>query len=524
MIYRFDTFELDVDKAELRADGAVLSIEPQVFALLLLLLENRDRLISKDEIVEKVWGGRIVSDSAIISRVKSARRAIGDDGKTQRLIKTVYRKGFRFVGEAAVAQLASAGIVPAVGATKQTDCPSAGQNSSTRPSIAVLPFSLVGTTEPHRAIAEALPHDLIVEISRLRWLFVIARGSSFRFRDADADLSHVAAVLGVRYCLTGSVEVVDKRLKISVELNDAGERCLVWADRIDAKIDDIYETRARIAANMVAALEIQISMNEARRARFVSPDNLTAWSAYHLGLRHMYRFNKRDNAIAMRLFERAVAEDPEFARAHAGLSFVHFQNAFARHTQDTAAAREAARRCAEQAIASDALDPFANFTMGRAFWLEGDVDSSLDWLDRSIAINPNYAQGIYARGWADTVLGRGEAGDEFVNLAMSLSPLDPLRYGMLGARALAHLARGEVPSGCKWAERAARAPGAHVLIAMIAAIAYELAGERNKARVWARNVRERNPAIVQADFFQSFPFQDRDLRRRWSAVLTALGF
>src|SRR5262249_31990581 len=158
--------------------------------------------------------------------------------------------------------------------------------------------------------------------------------------------------------------------------------------------------------------------------------HLDAWSAYHLGLQHLYRFNRVDSAAAADLFERAVTLDPCLARAHAGLSFVHFQAAFLRYTDGVAAAYAAARRCAERGLELDPLDPFVNFLMGRTYWLEGDLDASLDWLERATRLSPNYAQGIYARGWTETLAGRALEGRQHVDLAMRLSPLDPLYYAM----------------------------------------------------------------------------------------------
>jgi hypothetical protein len=219
-----------------------------------------------------------------------------------------------------------------------------------------------------------------------------------------------------------------------------------------------------------------------------------------------------------------VTRDPGFARAHAGLSFVHFQNAFLRHTGDIAGEIALARRCAERGLDLDPLDPFVNFTMGRTFWLEGDLERSLGWLERSTSISPNYAQGVYARAWTETLSGRGLEGRRHVDLAMRLSPLDPLHYAMLGTRAFTHLATGEDGEAADWAERAARSPGAHVLIAMIAAAIHSLAGDGARAAAWAANVRERNGVLRRADFFRSFPMQSAALRSRVSESLERLGF
>jgi tetratricopeptide (TPR) repeat protein len=224
------------------------------------------------------------------------------------------------------------------------------------------------------------------------------------------------------------------------------------------------------------------------------------------------------------LFERAARLDPSFARAHAGLSFVHFQAAFLRHTDDVAGEIALARSAAQRAVDLDALDPFVNFAMGRSFWLEGDLASSLGWLERSTELSPNYAQGLYARGWTEAMAGRGTEARRNVDLAMRLSPLDPLYYAMLGTRGFTHMALGEDAEAAHWVERAARSPGAHVLIAMIAVAAHTMAGDDARAAWWAARVRERSPALTREDFFRDFPIQPVAMRSRVAAALGQFGF
>lgn len=502
MIYRFGAFELDTELFELREGGEARPVEPQVFALLALLVQNRERLVSKDELVEKIWEGRIVSEAAVSSRVKSARRALGDDGRAQRFIKTIHGQGLRFVGDVAVES----------------------SDIGSRPSIAVLPFRLLGDPGPYAAIADALPDELIAGLSRLRWLFVIARASSFRLRESDAGVEQIGRLLGVRYGLSGTLEIAGSSLAITVELVDTRDGGVVWADRFSGSLEDVHEFRAEILSRVLTALELRIPLHEAERARVAAVEDLDAWSAYHLGLQHMYRFTRKDSVAAAALFEQAVARDPSFARAHAGLSFIHFQTAFLLHPEDRAGAVARARRCAERGLELDPLDPFVNFTMGRAFWLEGDLETSLVWLERATSLSPSYAEGIYARAWADTLAGRGREGRERVDLAMKLSPLDPLYYAMQATRALGHIALGEDALAAIWAERAARSPGAHVLIAMIAAAAHSLAGDATRAASWASTVRARDAALTKEDFFRSFPMKPEAMKARVSDALTRVGF
>ncbi len=527
MLYRFDNFELDLAAVELRAGGEPKRVEPQVFALLALLVANGDRLVSKEEIVEKVWDGRPVSDSAIASRVKSARQALGDDGNTQRLIKTIHGQGYRFVGTARAAR-SGASPVTAEGGTDSESTSVADMVQSlervARPSLAVLPFRFVGTDQRYATLATALPDELIAELARLRWLFVTARGSSFRLRVADADFGDIGRLLRVRYCLTGTIELAGGRLGVLVELVDTRDGGVVWADRFSGRLDDVHMMREQIRSQVLMALEIRIPLHEASAARLAPVENLDAWSAYHLGLQHLYRFNRHDNTAAADLFQRALGLDPAFARAHAAMSFVCFQEAFLRYTDDLPHAIGEARRFAERGLELDPLDPFVNFTMGRTYWLDGDLETSIGWLERATTISPNYAQGIYARAWTEAMAGKSSEGRDHVDLAMRLSPLDPLHYAMLATRAFTHMLRGEDTEAARWAERGARSPGAHVLIAIIAAATHTLSGDDARAAFWAANARERNPDLTQADFFRSFPMRSDAMRLRFERAFARLKF
>ncbi|WP_298742676.1 winged helix-turn-helix domain-containing protein [uncultured Brevundimonas sp.] len=515
MIYAFEDYRLDIAARELRRGAAMIPVEPQVFALLTLLVENRQRLVSREEIIEKVWNGRSVSESALDSRIKSARQAIGDDGRAQRLIRTQHGVGFRFVGavtprtEAAVVAEGSAGL------EEESD------PAPLRPSIAVLPFSLVGIAGPYGAIAHALPHDLIVELSRLRWLFVVARASSFQLRGAALTPAAVKAALGVSYCLSGVVELEADGLTVRVELCETADGSVLWSERYRSSVGGVHEIREEISCAVVAALELQIPLEEARRA-LKTPENLDAWAAYHLGLGQMYQFSRDGAERAATLFAQAIDREPGFARAFAGLSFAHFEGAFLRFASDRAAAALSARRFAERSLELDPLDPFCNLVMGRAAWLTGDLEGALPWLDRAVELNPNYAQGKYSSAWTRTLLGEGGNGRALTDAAMSLSPLDPLRYGMLGVRAFSHLVLDERAEAASWGERAARAPHAHPLIELVAAVGHGLNGDHELARAWANSARKRQPGIGVADFLEAFPFREAEVRNRISGTLRGL--
>lgn len=515
MIYRFDQFELDMARFELRSDGAPVAVEPQVLSLLALLVANPDRMVSKDEIIEKIWDNRIVSEAAVAARIKSARKAIGDDGQQQRLVRTIHGRGFRFVGEVMFAHSPASAAAP----------PDAARENSLadRPSIAVLPFRLLGEAGPAAFLTDALADELLADLSRLRWLFVIARGSSFRFRDGPFDHQQIGQALGVRYCLTGSVALSGEEIFCAIDLIETASGGVIWADHFEDRVTNIHAMRHDIAANVVAALETSISMHESWLARSRDINQLSAWSAYHAGLDHMFRFNRADNAMAARMFDRALQADPDFARAWAGKSFTHFQSAFLGYDADHAGQVDAAHRLAEKAVQLDRLDPFCHFNMGRSLWLNGDLAGSIDWLDQATRISPSYAQGVYSKAWARTLSGEAQQGESDALLALRLSPLDPLRYAMIATCALSHVLRGNHEEAAILAERAARSPGAHKHIAVIAAIATHLAGRPDHCRQWLAPIRQNEPHFSGRDFLRSFPFAPGAARETVERALVDIG-
>lgn len=516
MAWTFGDFRLDAERFELFCSGQRVRLEPQVLALLVHLMCHRDRMVTKEEIAEAIWQRRSVSDASIASRIRSARQAVGDDGEAQSVIRTIHGRGFRFVAEVqesyAAQPHAPVQAVDPAGAL------------TTRPSIAVLPFRALVIPPGLAILADAIPHEIIQALSRLRWLAVIARGSSFRFRQSEPDLSLVATALGARYVLSGDIEMRGTGLSVTLALVDTSTDEVIWGDQLAGALDGIDDLRARIVTHLISALEVYIPLNEAQAARHSGAEMLDAWANYHLGLHHLYRFTAVDNERAKLHFGRAVTMDPRFARAYAGLSFTSFLDAFLHLSPDVTAATEAARRYAERGVELDPLDPFASFTMGRSHWLTNEPDTALDWLDRATMLNPNYAQGFYASAFTSMLIGNDAATESGLDTAIQLSPLDPLLYGIHGVRSQMLMQTGDYQAAARWGDKAATSPGAHYLIAMIALAANSLAGRHNHAARWKQEVHRRKPDASSAHYFAAFPTRDTDSRSRIETELRRHGF
>ncbi|TPW26502.1 transcriptional regulator [Martelella alba] len=508
MIFRFANFELDTERVELRRpNGTSVALERQVYQLLLMLVSNGDRLTTRDEIVDNIWDGRAISEAAIDSRISAVRAAIGDDGRQQRLVRTVHGQGFRFRGEVAVAPdaLSDTGSGP--------------------PSIGILPLQIYEEDPQLLLLADALPHELILQLSRLHWLTVIARGTSFRFRDQpDTMAPTISTALNARYLLFGQLERDGTHYAATVQLLDTARHAVVWAERYHLAKDDLLGARAVIASAITAELDLRIPVLEAAQARTLDTEKLDAWSCYHLGLQQMYRFNARANAAAASHFRRAIARDPAFARAHAGLSFTRFQDAFAYYDGDRKAALSEAKAHAADAMDADPFDPFSNYVWGRTFWLDGDLDGGMAHIERAVSLNPNYAQGHYTLGFLKGLSGCADEAIARGRLSYRLSPLDPLAYGTFGTQAMGLLHQNKLADAAEMAERSALTPGAHYLVSMIVVAFATLADQPGRAGRWANDVRSRRSDATRQMFLKAFPFRDPHWRARIDAALATHGF
>ena len=334
----------------------------------------------------------------------------------------------------------------------------------------------------------------------------------------------VGTALGARYILSGIIEARGGQLSVILELVDVGHREVIWGDRLSAPLEGLEDLRQRIVGRIIAALDLHVPENEARSAGLIGTDRLDAWANFHLGLHQLYRFTPTSIEQARQYFQRAVTIDPGLARAHGGLSFTSFLEAFLQLGSEAKPAVQAARRHAERGLELDPYDSFSHFNMGRSFWLTAEPEVAQGWLHRAVALNPNYAQGFYASAFTSMLTGNAEGAHMGVDMALQLSPLDPLLYGMHGVRALTLIQTGDTGEASRWADRAAATPGAHYLIAMIAAVANGLDGRKDQADRWCKEARRRKPDATLTKFLAAFPIQNDVVRARIELELLRLGF
>ncbi|WEX08083.1 transcriptional regulator [Chelativorans sp. AA-79] len=375
-----------------------------------------------------------------------------------------------------------------------------------RASLAVLPFAAPDSEAAGNRLADGLTHDIITRLAKLRSLFVIARGSVFALTEQGVAPEDAARRLNVDYFASGVLRQLGGKSQVAIELVETRTARIVWSEEFLLGQDEAFLVLDDIGDMIVASIANEIETAERNRAILKPPNSLNAWEAYHRGLWHMYRFTKADNEIAQQFFRQSSEIDPTFARAYAGLSFTHWQNAFqqwANREGETDLAFEAAGR----SLMVDDHDPAAHWAMGRALWLRRRPEQAVAELERAVDLSPNFALGHYALSFVQSQSGDPAAAIASSDHSRSLSPFDPLLFGMLGARAMAHVRLGQFDEAADWAIKAAARPNAHIIILAIAAHCLALAGRIEEGKTFAALIRQSKPNFRVDDFLATFTFE-----------------
>jgi tetratricopeptide (TPR) repeat protein len=311
--------------------------------------------------------------------------------------------------------------------------------------------------------------------------------------------------LNVDYVVSGSLRRQGNRVMVAVQLVETRTARVIWAESFSQSAKGTLLILDEIGNRIVASITSEIETAERNRAILKPPNSLDAWEAYHRGVWHMYRFNPADNEHARQFFDLAVRMDPTFARAHAGLSFTHFQNAFQgwRPRQEET---EKAYAAAGQSLMADDLDPAAHWAMGRALWLHEKQDQAVSELERSVDLSPNFALAHYTLSFVHSQAGDAKAAIAASDHSRQLSPFDPMLFGMLGARAMALVRLRRFDEAAEWAVKAAARPNAHAHIMAIAAYSLALAERPQEARAMMATIRKAMPHYRVDDCLAAFRF------------------
>jgi TolB-like protein len=420
--FRFGDQLIDTDRRELRRGGELVALEPQVFDLLVYLVQNRDRVVSKDDLLEAVWGGRIVSESALTSRITAVRKAIGDDGGAQRLIRTLPRKGLRFIGSVdEVEQRAS----PRDTSAMLSESPDRAELTlPDKPSIAVLPFANLSGDPEQEFFADGMVEEIITALSKFRWFFVIARNSSFTYKGRAVDMRQVGRELGVRYVLEGSVRKSADRVRVSGQLVEAATGSHLWAERYDRAISDIFAVQDEITERVVAAIEPELYAAEHFRSQRKPPESLDAWECVIRALAHMGQGTGAGDTEAKMLCRRAIAIAPGYGQAHSRLAWLLVRTSWS--GGEVAAILPEAMAEAQTALRLDERDSWAHVTHGMVLWRSRRHGEAEREFRRALELNPNFALAHALLAVALAVDGSPAEAAISAGHALRLSPSDRL--------------------------------------------------------------------------------------------------
>jgi TolB-like protein len=507
--FQFSDHVLDTDRRELRRGSAPVALEPQVFDLLVYLLMNRERVVSKDDLIAAVWGGRIVSDSTLTSRINAARKAIGDSGEQQKLIRTIARKGLRFVG--AVDMHSDGGPTESVDTPVTTpahdqDRPRSATPRTDRPAIAVLPFVNMSGDPEQDYFSDGISEDIITALSKLRWLFVIARNSSFIYKGRAVHMRQIADEVGVGYVVEGSVRKGGDRIRITAQLNDVATGSHIWAERYDRNLADVFAVQDEITEAIVAAIEPQIYAAENFHAQRKPPNNMDAWDLVMRALSHYWRVTRQDNLVAQALLEKAIAIDPNYGQALGVLAASH---TFSAHMgwADMAAVAPLAERAALAAILSDSEDPWAHYALACVYLHNRRFEDSLAEFELALRLNPNFSLAQGYHGLALCYCGRWEEGIVAARRALRLSPRDPYSAIYCGIAAYAHYVGKNYEEAMRSSREGIRQRSDFVGAHRVLTAAAGMAGQPEVGMAALQELRRAQPNISLAWIAREMPIQ-----------------
>jgi len=502
--FTFDNQTLDTERRELLRDGTAIPVQPQVFDLLVYLVQNRERVVSKEDLIGLVWAGRTVSGSTFTSRVNAARTAIGDSGRDQKLIRTISRKGLRFVGTVQEPANSNrpAGRLP----EKSLERPPSGLPLPDRPAIAVLPFNNMSGEREQEYFSDGISEDIITALSKLRWLFVIARNSSFTYKGKSVHMKQVAEELGVRYLLEGSVRKSGDRVRITAQLNDVATGSHIWAERYDRDLADVFAVQDQITEAIVAAIEPQIYAAENFRARSKPPNSLDAWDLVMRALWHYWRVTRQDNVVAQALLEKAIAIDPNYGQALSVLATSHMSGVHLGWA-DLGSAAPIAERAALAAVEADSEDSWAHNALGSVYFSTRRLDDSLAEFELALQLNPNFslAQGYY--GLALSYCGRWQEAHEAAQRAIRLSPRDPSSAIYYGIAAYAQFVGRNYQQAIALAREAIRQRGDFTGAYRVLTVAAAMSGQAEAAAAALQELRRAQPNISLAWIADQLPWK-----------------
>jgi TolB-like protein len=522
LLYYFNNFALDTDRRELRRGPQLVSMAPQVFDLLEYLIRNRERVVSKDDLLASIWDGRIVSDSALSTRINAARCAIDDTGEEQRSIRTLPRKGIRFIGVVREEQKPAPAQEPkgAIAAER----PSPALPLPDKPSIAVLPFVNMSGDPEQEYFADGMAEEIITALSRCSWLFVIARNSSFTYKGKAVDVRQIGRELGVRYVLEGSVRRGGDRLRFTGQLIDAISGGHIWADRFEGNVGNVFDLQDRFTESIVAAIEPKLQLAEIERLKHKPASNLDAYDLLLRAQQCEYEFRMDSHAAALRHLEQALVLDPRYAQAMALAALCHAERRDQSWMEDPEGEARGGIRLASRAVELCKDDANVLWMAGSAILrLQMDLPRARELVRHSLELNPNSAIALAAAGEIETCLGNTHEALELLFRAVRLSPRDPRGWFITAKMTWAYFVQGQFDEAVSAAKKVLNQnpQSAYTLRMLAASLAKQ--GRLNDAAAAIKEVLNIEPQFTLTKLRARKMFIEEGIWRDYAAALRLTG-
>ena len=501
-MFAFDGYSLDPDRRELLRGDELVTLEPQVFDLLVFLIRNRERVVSKDDLLMAIWSGRSISDSTMTSRINSARKAIGDTGKEQRRIRTVPRAGFRFVGDLIEEHQPYGGeLLPDHYALPG------------KPSIAVLPFTNMSGDPEQEYFSDGMAEEIITALSRLHWLFVIGRNSTFVYKGEAQDVRQVGSELGVRYILEGSVRKSGPRVRITSQLLDAVAGQQIWSERYDSDLTDIFAVQDEITSSVIGAIEPKLLAAEGQRAaQMRNAQELGAWEEVARALSHFWRFTASDSAKAIEVMRRTVDKYPEYAPAHSMLASALLISSYVGWTPPNNE-RDVATSLAYRSVALDDSDPWGHLALGIAAVMGRLTEEAVRCFNTALDLNPNFATAVGFIGFTLTLDGRSANALKEFERATQMSPRDPFNSFFFAGKAAAYYLDGRFGEAIHWARQSLQFRPEYAAAYRILAASLAQDGQQDEAEAVVTTLRKLMPDMSVTMAGLSVPYTTRTMDR-----------
>ncbi|MEM1132748.1 MAG: winged helix-turn-helix domain-containing protein [Pseudomonadota bacterium] len=513
MRYRFEDFNFDSETGELKQNGELIEITPQVQQILHLLLSNQPRIITKEKLIDIVWKGRRVTDDAINVRISILRQAIGDTGQKQRLIKTVRGVGFRFIGDAITQDDSGLQRVASVASQSQNLQNTELTERLSQPSIAVFPFRLVGDANDKSIFAEALSDDILTALSRMRSLRVIARGSSFRFPSYSTSTREAGTAVGADYCVSGELEFFGSRMSLSVESAATDSESVIWRERVTLAPDEVHELRADLVKRIALDLSRGLEQNELERARLSNPNAISSWQALHLGLKKLNHAPLPDFATAEQFFRQAADDDRSYARAQAAISQSLFFRISWGERGDAQNLWHECERIAKKAFELDPFDPFCNLAMGRSLLHRSNqLGHSQTFIKKAVDLAPNYTVALADLARISAMTGDPEGGRSLLGLVENLDPHAPHPESINLTYILIDLASGNMEDAANRAVQMSQSPYLSLNSCGAMLIAMHFGGKREEGKKFAEALKQRFTSSRLSEHFATTHFNDPKIK------------